>query len=114
MALVDSGADFPIFPMEIAKDYLKLDLTKAESRKFSGTTGVSQTAYLADVLIAVLDENGANLGLEILTSCGFCDDFQMSGGALLGQVGFFSCFKTTFHQPDQYFEIDQISKAAEG
>jgi hypothetical protein len=25
IALVDSGADFPIFPMEMAKDYLRLD-----------------------------------------------------------------------------------------
>jgi hypothetical protein len=29
MALVDSGADYPIFPLEVAVDELKLDLTKA-------------------------------------------------------------------------------------
>jgi len=25
---------------------------------------------------------------------------------VLGQIGFFSIFKTTFHQPDSCFEID--------
>lgn len=107
MALVDSGADYSIFPMETARDYLKLDLTKAESWKFSGTTGVLQTAQLADVLMTALEPDGPNLGEEVLTKCAFCDTLQMPGGALLGQVGFFSLFRTAFHQPEQYFEIER-------
>jgi hypothetical protein len=108
MALVDSGADFPIFPIEMATHYLKLDLAKAESKIFSGTTGVSQTARFADVLMTVLKADGTKLAEEISTKCGFCDDFKIAGGALLGQVGFFSFFKTTFHQPDQRFIIEQL------
>ena len=106
MALVDSGADYPIFPMEIARDYLKLDLTKAESRTFSGTTGVQQTAHLAEVLMTVMEPGGKTL-CELPITCHFCDTFQMAGGVLLGQIGFFSCFKTTFFQPEQHFEIEQ-------
>ncbi len=108
MALVDSGADFPIFPMEMATHYLQLDLTNAESKIFSGTTGVSQTARFANVSMTVPKADGTTFGEEICTKCGFCDDFKVAGGALLGQVGFFSFFKTTFHQPDQHFVIEQL------
>jgi hypothetical protein len=51
MALVDSGADHPIFPMEIAEHYLRLDLTNAKAWNFSGTTGKLQNAKLARVSI---------------------------------------------------------------
>jgi hypothetical protein len=107
IALVDSGADFPIFPMEMARDYLKLDLKNAKSKIFSGTTGVQQTALFAEVLLTVLGPEGTKLGEEVLTSCAFCDNLQTPGGALLGQFGFFSLFKTAFHQPDQYFVIER-------
>ena len=106
MALVDSGADYPIFPMETAKDYLKLDLVQAPPWSFSGTTGDLQAAKLAEVLLTVTEPGGAKL-CEVLTTCAFCDTFQMAGGVLLGQIGFFSCFKTTFYQPEQHFEIEQ-------
>ena len=107
-ALVDSGADYPIFPMETATEYLKLDLHTAETWAFSGTTGLMQTARLAKVWMTILEPGSEHKLCEVLTTCAFCGTFQMSGGVLLGQIGFFSCFKTTFHQPDQYFEIDQI------
>lgn len=109
MALVDSGADYPIFPMETATDYLKLDLLDAETWTFSGTTGLMQTARLAKVWMTILQPASEKKLYEVLTPCAFCDTFQMSGGVLLGQTGFFSCFKTSF-QPDQYFEIDQITE----
>jgi hypothetical protein len=54
LALVDSGADYPIFPMEIATEFLRLDLTKAQRWTFSGTTGQPQTALLAEVHLSVL------------------------------------------------------------
>jgi len=107
MALVDSGADYPIFPMDMANsDYLNLDLVKAESWNFSGTTGLMQTAKLAEVWMTILEPDGTKL-CEVLTMCAFCDTFKMSGGVLLGQIGFFSCFKTSFYQPEQHFEIEQ-------
>jgi hypothetical protein len=102
--LVDSGADFPIAPMDMVEE-LKLDLSKAPVRSFSGTTGKLQTGKLANVSIIVLAENG-DLAFERTSPCVFCETFKFAGGMLLGQDGFFSHFKTVFHQPDNYFEIE--------
>jgi hypothetical protein len=106
-ALVDSGADHPIFPMEIAEHYLALDLSNAEPWNFSGTTGDLQSAKLANVSLAVLAPNRTDHFCEVKIVCAFCESFKFSGGALLGQNGFFSEFKIIFHQPDGYFDLDQ-------
>jgi hypothetical protein len=102
-AVVDSGADYSLFPMETAQHYLKLDLTQAETWTFSGTTGQTQIAKLAQILMTVLDSEMKQVW-EVSTICAFCDTFEMPG-ALLGQNGFFSRFKTAFYQPEQYFSI---------
>jgi hypothetical protein len=36
----------------------------------------------------------------------FAPDFGFGGGVLLGQNGFMSRFKTTFVQPENFFEIE--------
>jgi len=105
MALVDSGADYSIFPGEVADD-LKLELSAAPIWRFSGTTGQLQEARLADVNLTVLRENDSTHAFEVKTACAFCDSFKFAGGVLLGQNGFFSQFKTTFHQPTNRFEIE--------
>lgn len=105
MAPVDSGADYPIFPMEIARE-LNLDLAKAAVWRFSGTTGEIQEAKLADVSLTILTENDVDHAFEVLATCAFCDTSKFAGGLLLGQNGFFSHFNTTFHQPNNYFEIE--------
>jgi hypothetical protein len=105
MALVDSGADYSIFPTEVADD-LKLDLMKSPIWKFSGTTGCLQEARLADVSLAILQENDEGYSFEVKTTCAFCDSFKFAGGVLLGQNGFFSQFKAVFHQPKNSFEIE--------
>ena len=105
MALVDSGADYSIFPTEVADD-LKLDLINAPVWKFAGTTGCLQEARLADVNLTVLRENDLDHAFEVKTACAFCDSFKFGGGVLLGQNGFFSQFKTAFHQPQNRFEIE--------
>ena len=107
VALVDSGADYSIFPGEIAEQ-LKLDLTEAPVWRFSGTTGKIQEASLAEVSLTVLEENDMNHAFELKVLCAFCNGFNFSGGALLGQNGFFSKFKTTFLQPQNYFEIEAL------
>ena len=53
VALVDSGADYSIFPNEVAEE-LRLDLGHASSWSFSGTTGKLQDAKLAEISLAVL------------------------------------------------------------
>lgn len=106
LALVDSGADFSIFPNEVAEE-LKLDLAHATRWSFSGTTGKLQDAKLAEVSLAILTENAVEHAFELRTTCAFCDTFRLAGGALLGQNGFFSHFKTTFHQALNRFEIER-------
>ena len=104
MALVDSGADYPIFPTEVAND-LELELRRAPTWPFSGTTGKPQESKLADLSLTVLQQNDTGPAFhEMTVKCAFCDDFSLSG--VLGQKGFFSLFKTSFHQPNNYFEID--------
>jgi hypothetical protein len=104
VALVDSGADYPIFHTEVARS-LGIDLNGAPTWSFSGSYGQPQKASLADSMISVMHENGTDHAFdEMMVNCAFCDDFGLSG--VLDQNGFFSLFKTTFHQPDNFFEID--------
>jgi hypothetical protein len=105
MALVDSGADYPIFPMEVAIDDLRLNLAEAPVWKFSGTTGKLQEARLADVAMSILEENDCDHAFEITATCAFCRDFKFAGGCLLGQNGFFSKFEARFSQSKNQFEI---------
>lgn len=105
MALVDSGADYSIFPADIATD-LKLDLTGAPIWRFSGTTGQMQEAKLAEISLTILMENDVDHAFEVHATCAFSTTFKFAGGVLLGQNGFFSRFKTKFDQPRNRFEID--------
>lgn len=91
--------------MDVALDELKLDLSQAPVRSFSGTTGKLQHGKLAEISIIVLTEKGER-AFEKTSPCVFCETFEFAGGILLGQEGFFSHFKTIFHQPDNYFEIE--------
>jgi hypothetical protein len=86
---VDSGADYSIFPMEIARD-LKLDLTGPPIWRFWGTTGEVREAKLSEVSLTILMENDVDLAFEVLVTCTFCESFRFSGGLRLGQNGFFS------------------------
>ena len=104
--LVDSGADYSIFPSGFARKYLKLDLNMAVPWQFQGTTGQPQIALLTTVEVNVLNEAGSEIDFQFSAKVGFCDDFNFGGGVLLGQNGFMSEFKTTFNQPENYFEIE--------
>jgi hypothetical protein len=55
IALVDSGADYPIFPSDVARS-LGISLSKAPTWPFSGTSGKPQEAKLADLSLSVLYE----------------------------------------------------------
>ncbi len=103
--LIDSGADYSIFPLSVAKDYLKIDLSSADTWIFEGTTGRKQLAYLTNVEVSIINEAGES-DFQFGAIVGFCEDFKFGGGVLLGQNGFLSKFKTTFNQPENYFEIE--------
>jgi len=108
--LIDSGADYSLFPYELAK-LLKIDLSDAKIWNFSGTTGKPQLAYLARVEINILGDDNSETKFRVSADVGFCPDFGFAGGALLGQQGFFSEFKTTFNQPYNFFEIEPYQLA---
>jgi len=91
--------------MEVAEDDLKLDLSQAPVWKFSGTSGKLQEARLAEVAIAILEENDCDHAFDITATCVFCRDFKFAGGCLLGQDGFFSKFEICFGQSKNRFEI---------
>src|SRR5690349_11868556 len=90
--LIDSGADYSIFPLSLSKDYLKLDLSTANTWTFEGTTGKKQVAYLAIVEVNLLSPMTLKVDYQFSAKIGFCDDFKFGGGALLGQDGFMSQF----------------------
>lgn len=93
--------------MEMAVDFLQLDLSGAPEWRFYGTADVPQEAKLADVRLAVLTEDDTSPAFEVTATCAFCDTYAFpGGGGLLGQNGFFSRCKVTFHQPYKYFEIE--------
>ena len=82
--LVDSGADYSIFPYALATEYLKLDLAKSEIWRFQGTTGITQYAWLATVEINIMAENKTDIDFQFKAQVGFCQDFRFGGGVLLG------------------------------
>jgi hypothetical protein len=104
LALVDSGADFPIVHTDAAEE-LKVDLSNAPIRQFAGTTGTLQQGRVATISIIVLTDSG-DRAFEISSSCVFCETFAFAAAMLLGQSGFFSHFRTAFHQPESFFEIE--------
>lgn len=104
--LVDSGADYSIFPYDLATRFLKLNFSGSRIWTFEGTTGRLQIAYLAEVEINILQEGASTADFQFSALVGFCPDFGFGGGVLLGQSGFMSRFKTTFIQPENFFEID--------
>ena len=109
VALVDSGCDRVIFPMEIAVDFLQLDLSKAVKWSFYGIgkEKTLHTAKLADVRLSVLCEDDITQAFEASLTCAFCDTFEFpEAGAVLGREGFFTGFKITFYQPYKYFEME--------
>lgn len=86
-ALIDSGADFNVFPLSIAKDLgLKLNMNKMLI--FSGVGEKSQklTGYLG-VLDLMIYRKGDSI--KFSTPIVFTNDIPSNGIPLLGESGFF-------------------------
>jgi hypothetical protein len=110
LGLVDSGADFTIFPAGFAK-ILKLELGTSRPRSFAGTTGRIQFAYPARCELTILSPDDSEQAFVISDfEAYFCLDFEIAGGGLLGQDGFFSRFHASFDQPNGRFSLELIKK----
>ena len=99
-ALVDSGADWNIFP-SILGDILGMDVLKGKKAVFGGIGGGSLTAYFHNVIIYVG-------GWPMKVYCGFSPDIPQSAFGVLGRCGFFDHFVVKFEESKGQLEIKQV------
>lgn len=86
-ALIDSGADFNIFPLSIAKDLgLNLNMDKPVEFRGVGEKSIKLTGYLA-VLNLMIFNKGESINFS--TPVVFTNDIPSNGFSLLGETGFF-------------------------
>ena len=94
-ALVDSGADFSIFPLDIAKK-ININLKNKEKIYFSGIGNIVNEGYIASVDITLEDST-------IKTKVIFSNVLEDSG--VLGQSGFFDKFIIKFDLAEKVIEL---------
>jgi hypothetical protein len=94
-AIIDSGADFCIFPSSIAAA-LGISIPTPQASSFSGTANEPQTAYFAVVQATIWNANSEEVPITFDLYAGFCETLEHVGLGLLGQEGFFSRFPITF------------------
>lgn len=97
-ALIDSGADFSIFPIEIAYR-LNIPIKKAKKIYFSGVGGESFEGIVANIIIEVDTE-------IIKTKAVFTEAKENTG--ILGQRGFFDHFDVNFKYKSRVIEIQPL------
>jgi len=99
-ALIDSGADFCIFPIEIGKK-LGLDINRLSKIYFTSATGDLVEGRKAEVK---LDIGDGKFSSQIIFA-----DLENSVG-ILGQYGFFNLFVIKFDLQKEDIEINQKFK----
>lgn len=86
-ALIDSGADFNLFHLSIAKDLgLKININKPIIFGGIGNKKRNLTGYMC-ILELMIFSKGNNI--EFSTPIVFSDDIPSNGFPLLGETGFF-------------------------
>lgn len=105
LALVDSGADDCLFPLEVAQ-YLRLPLKRDAIHRYGGIGAGSVTAMFGTVALEV--------GKWTLWDfyAGFSD--SPSVVPILGQNGFFSEFEITFNRRDEIMKLKELPRIAKG
>lgn len=94
-ALIDSGADFSIFPVEIAKK-LFINLRRTKKIYFSSATG--------EMVEGIISKIRMQLGEETFeTYVVFADLVDQTG--ILGQYGFFNKFVVKFDLKQEELEL---------
>src|ERR1035437_8824104 len=86
-ALIDSGADFNIFPLSIAKDLgLSLNLNKPITFGGVGDKSPKLTGYLAIMDLMIFNKG---ISIKFSTPVVFTESIPSNGFSLLGETGFF-------------------------
>jgi hypothetical protein len=103
LVCADTGADHCIFPLSFA-GAIGLDYLTMKSQNTSGVGNTGNITYYADIRIEVPVKVGASLAFH--TMAGFTAGMDQFGMGLLGQVGFFESFPTTFNHKTRIFTIE--------
>jgi Aspartyl protease len=96
-AQIDSGADYSIFPAQLA-DALELRIPDGTPSTFIGIGGTRHEATFHLVEIAILDVSTNNVWHKFEMEAGFSEALNHLGTGVLGIHGFFSRFQVTFLQ----------------
>lgn len=96
-ALVDSGADYNIFPAQIG-EIIGLDIKSGKIDYFGGVGGGKYEAYFHKVKITVG-------GWEYAVDCAFSYDIAPWGHGIVGQEGFFDIFVIKFDYQKKEIEL---------
>ena len=97
-ALIDSGSDFNIFPLEIAQK-LNINLKTHKSIQFSGVENYPIQGFIANLFVGINHD-------RFKTNVVFADLPNATG--ILGQNGFFDLFTVNFNLSKE--EIEVITK----
>jgi len=100
-SVVDSGADYCIFPLEFG-ERLGIDFKNLQSSPASGFGGGGHCFYHKINVLVVVE----NLGLKFECFAGFSDQMDKLGIGLLGRHGFFELFEEViFDQRNRVFKL---------
>jgi hypothetical protein len=97
-ALIDSGADECLFPVEVARA-LRIDLRQEKSHQYAGIGAGAVTAFFETVTIEVG-------GWPFSVYVGFSD--SPSVVPILGQNGFFNLFDVRFNLSKEAIELRPV------
>jgi len=100
LALVDSGADDCLFPLEVAR-FLKLPLKRDAIHRYGGIGSGTITAMFGTVTLEV-----GKWGIPLYA--GFSE--SPSVVPILGQNGFVSEFEISFNRPKKVVQLKEVRK----
>jgi hypothetical protein len=104
-AIVDSGADFCLFPASIAVQ-LGVAIPNPKATPFSGTADAPQIAYFETVQATIGNGEPDGTPLTFDLYAGFCETLEHVGLGLLGQESFFSRFIVSFDHSQNLIRIE--------
>ncbi len=100
-ALLDSGADVSLYPMDVA-ELLEINLKKAEEYRVVGINGQVITTKLHEVTM-MYDKYSFKITVGFSTAAVGARAFGAAG--IIGHRGFFDRFIVSFNYKKQYFEV---------
>lgn len=99
-ALIDSGADMPLFHSDIGRD-IGLEIEEGKREIFSGIEGGSVVVYTCSIYLQII-----GMSEKIEVEAGFTAASGVS--AILGQEGFFDRFRIKFERDINSVKITAV------